>query len=138
MTKQYCFLRHAEPTFEEGPLTERGRKSAQNLTLQTFDAAVSSPATRAFETACLIYGKEDILIIPELYLFDMKPAVASKVCAQIAELPGQSILVVAHGGIINQVAATLFPQFAPEILRKRLGYAEGFLITEDALIAISS
>lgn len=128
----FCFLRHAEPTFEEGSLSERGRKSAQSLDLQTFDAAVSSPAARAFETASLIYGKEDILIIPELYLFDMEPAVATKICAQIAELPGQSILVVAHGGIINQVAATLFPQFGPEILRKRLGYAEGFLLSDDS------
>lgn len=126
----FCSLRHAEPISEESGLTERGKLQAKSLILPSFDAVFCSPARRAYETAEIAACGSDLIIIPELYLFTLSE---NQLHHLTERFKNQSTLVVSHGGIANQIAAFLFPSFAPTIFSTTLKHAEGFLVEKEQL-----
>jgi len=131
----FCSLRHAEPISEEEGLTAKGQLQAKSLILPSFDAVFCSPAKRAYETAEIVAPSTALIVIPELYLFNLSENQLLRITERFR---GQSTLVVSHGGIANQIAAFLSPTFAPTILGKTLKHAEGFLLEKGELYLVSS
>lgn len=89
MTK-FVLVRHGEPTYEElmalgynkdkyswGPLTKKGvadvLKTAENEIFENSDILISSPYTRAMQTASIIGAKHNLMINPEILLHEWLP-----------------------------------------------------------------
>ena len=89
MTK-FVLVRHGEPTYDElmklgynkdkfswGPLTDEGvsdvLKTAENKIFDGSDILISSPYTRAMQTASIIGAKCDLMINPEILLHEWLP-----------------------------------------------------------------
>lgn len=136
--KMICFLRHAEPSCEEGSLTAKGRKQAASLDLPRFDETYSSPALRSQETAKIVNKQDPVIIIPELYyqVFELSYSVVDSISKIIKASSASTILIVSHAGVSNKMAEAFFPQHV-SYFQRSLKHAEGFLCSEETCLFVT-
>jgi phosphohistidine phosphatase len=129
--KTVYLFRHAKaqskdigvPDFER-TITDKGRRVTREMAQRARekqiipDLLISSPASRAIETACIVadvYGWEPDVIRTEALLYDASDGESLFDMVQGLDADQRSVMVFGHNPTFNEFASAMIPDFSGNI-----------------------